>query len=160
MASSDSIHWEVVRGVSTQMVVGFMKSVFLSEEELGLPDIVQMVIDGVQDDDHHGLRGFVAERYDEYRAYIQRETGDSVGYLSSESAMRSFIDDNGLQEEYSQYVLDNRSRWNGTYSKDMVRQMLLEERLFPLFDGMNRNSLYVYRPKDMVGIHLTRVLME
>ncbi len=36
------------------------------------------------------------------------------------------------------------------------RQAVIESRLAPLFENLQKNSVYVYRDRDHFGVHLTR----
>ena len=158
MDSDYVIKWEIVRGISSSTISDFMNTVMFTEEEIDLPGIVQMIIDGRQDENEYALKEFISSRQSDYVDYIMEISGSSSNIPYSTSAIRSYVNARGLENEYNQYVVENRWRWNGEHIKNEVREMIVDERIVPLFEQMSRNDMYIFRDKDHVGVHFERIL--
>lgn len=157
MTSDYAIRWEIVRGIGSSAISDFMSAVMLTEEEIDLPGIVQMIIDGRQDENEYALKEFISLRQSDYVDYIMEISGSNSNIPYSTSAMRSYVNARGLENEYNQYVVENRWKWNGEHIKNEVRKMIVDEMIAPLFEQMNRNDLYVFRDTDHVGVHFERI---
>ena len=151
------IKWEITRGISEAMVSGFLNSIFFSESELGLEGVIQTLVDGVQDETEYALVEFASTvKADDYASYILENTGKTVQSYDA-NAVRTYISDRGLQDEFRDYVLRNKWKWNGEYQKDMVREMVVRDRLEPLFENARSDDIYIYRDGDHWGVHLSRI---
>ena len=159
MASESAIRWEIIRGINQRMVSDFFRAVFFSESELSLDGVVQSIIDGVVDDEARSLEEFAKAHMDEFVAYIKGVTGDgSVADASSKSMVLAFIEECGLYGDYHSFCAESARLWREP--RDTVRDSIVESRLVPIFDGLQTNSVYIYRDSDQCGIHLVRYLLE
>lgn len=151
------MHWEIVRSVNERMISEFLHASFFSESELSMEGIVQSMIDGRCDSTGFALRAFVSEVHpEEYQSYMVARYGGNVDAGDQEWLCRAFVEDNDLWNEFESFRLDNEYRWNGEFRKDEVRERIANDKLYPLFDGMYYDDIYIYRDIDHYGIHLTR----
>ena len=157
MALEGTIQWEVVHGVSDEMLSEFKTSVFFTESQVSLEGVVKSIVEGRHDSEENALKLFLDGHYDEYVGYIVWKTGDARNAKGSVASIREFVEATGRSDEFMVFRAENEHLWNGEFRKDEVRQSVIDDKIVPLFEQLKKNSIYIFRDSDHCGVHLTRI---
>jgi len=150
------VKWEVVRGIGERMTSEFLTSVFFSEGELSLDGIVRQFIDGRQDVGEQATQAFAGECGEDYRNFVAELTGDERIGANSKSAVLAYVDSRGLHGEYDAFVSEYKSRWGKGKDRDEEFGNLVDSVVTPLFEQLQKNSIYIFRDSDHWGVHFMR----
>lgn len=150
------IKWEIIRGIDERMISEFLTSVFFSENEMSLEGIVRQFVDGKQDVSEYAMQKFAESCGEDYRGYVAELTGDERIGANSKSAILSYVEARGLQGECSEFISEYQSRWDKDHDKDEQRENMVNTLIQPIFDQLQKRSMYIYRDSDHWGLHFVK----
>ena len=150
------IKWEIIRGIDERMISEFLTSVFFSESEMSLDGIVKQFIDGKQDVSEYAMQEFAKSCGEDYTNYVAELTGDERIGANSKSAIMSYVEARGLQGECSEFISEYQSRWDKDHDSDEQRENMVNTLIQPIFDQLQKRSMYIYRDSDHWGLHFVK----